>query len=111
MTGTSSFLPWFAPWILDYAMLHSAVIICPDYRLLPEATGLDSLSDMDDLFDWIESDLQQFLSKVSPNVEVNTSKLLAYGDSAGTSRQSQIKSQFVCSYAVLSRWWKETKNI
>jgi acetyl esterase/lipase len=74
-----------APWNFDYALLHSAIILAPNYRLLPEATGLDILSDMNDFFDWIYSDLQALFSKSVSGVEIDTEKLLVYGDSAGAS--------------------------
>jgi hypothetical protein len=64
------------------SILHSAVILAPICRLLHEVKCVDILSDRNDSFNWIHSDLHTFISKSTPNVEVDTKKILVYGDSA-----------------------------
>lgn len=48
MTGSSSFVGFFASWITEYALSKSAIIVMPNYRLMPEARGGDILDDITD---------------------------------------------------------------
>ncbi|KAK9851972.1 CAZyme family CE10 [Penicillium brevicompactum] len=57
VTGSSSYPPWFANWTLEYAISKSAIIVAPNYRLLPEASGKDMMEDMDDFWRWLRSPL------------------------------------------------------
>lgn len=51
-----------------------------DYRLLPEASGLDILGDLDSLWEWVFSGLQK---ELAPGIEVDLDKILLQGESAG----------------------------
>jgi acetyl esterase/lipase len=78
------FPAWFSKWILDYAELHSAIIVSPDYRLLPEATGADILDDMKAFWSWFhDGGPAQTLSRLGYSVPLDTSKVLLLGESAG----------------------------
>ncbi|KAK3082289.1 hypothetical protein LTS18_007845 [Coniosporium uncinatum] len=87
--GSRLFMPWFPQWILDYAVSKGAVLISPDYRLMPEASGLDILSDLADFWKWVRSGLQQELYRMSDvlgwkqEVNVDTNDTLVIGESAG----------------------------
>jgi len=87
--GSRLFLPWFPQWILDYAVFKGAVLISPDYRLMPEANGLDILADLSHFWKWIHSGLQQELYKMSSalgwkrEVNVDIENILVVGESAG----------------------------
>jgi acetyl esterase/lipase len=37
ITGSKSFLPWFGPWVFQLTLQHNAIILAPNYRLIPEA--------------------------------------------------------------------------
>jgi hypothetical protein len=37
---------------MKYSILHSAIIVSPDYRMLPEANGLDIMKDLSDFWEW-----------------------------------------------------------
>lgn len=91
------FLNWWAPWLFDYAILHSAIILAPNYRLLPEAKGLDILSDVNDFFDWVHSDLQTSISKSITDVEVDTKRIFIDGDRAGKYLRV-LPIQYTCMY-------------
>lgn len=78
MTGSG--MIWFQPWLVKYALLHSAIIVAPDYRLMPEATGLDILEDVSDLWDFVYTKLQ---STVGDEVELDMGKIMVEGDSGG----------------------------
>jgi acetyl esterase/lipase len=83
VTGAALFPDWTAQWALDYVLEHSAVLVMPDYRLLPESTGLDILEDIDDFWTWVQKDLQAYLASIGSGVEVDLDKILCYGESAG----------------------------
>ncbi|TAQ90289.1 hypothetical protein B7494_g1365 [Chlorociboria aeruginascens] len=80
ITGASLYPEWFPQWALDYALLHSAIIVAADYRLMPEATGQDLLHDVSDFWTWLRQDLQAHLA---PGIVADHSKTIAYGESAG----------------------------
>ncbi|KAF2090553.1 alpha/beta-hydrolase [Saccharata proteae CBS 121410] len=81
VTGSRLYKDWFHTWILQYATRHSAIIVTPDYRLLPESKGLDILEDIQDFWRWTEHQLPRFLG--SFNLEADLKHILATGDSAG----------------------------
>ncbi|CAG8341584.1 unnamed protein product [Penicillium salamii] len=85
VTGSSRYPPWFANWTLDYALLKEAIIVAPDYRLLPEVSGKDILEDMNDFWRWIHS--SGFFKIVhdasAGHITPDVSRLLVVGESAG----------------------------
>lgn len=86
VTGASLLPLFFTNWILDLAVVNDAVIVSADYRLMPEATGADILTDVADLWFWVHNDLQSFISttaaaEAAPHVDL--SHTLVVGDSAG----------------------------
>ncbi len=85
VTGSSRYAPWFSTWILDYAAKNNAIIVSPNYRLLPEATGEHILEDMNDLWNWLhQGGLSECLREAGHlQVTVDLSRLLLLGESAG----------------------------
>lgn len=77
---TGSRLIWFQPWLVQYALLHSAIIVAPDYRFMPESTGLEIMEDVSDLWDWVYNKLQL---SVGSDIELDMDKILVEGDSGG----------------------------
>ncbi|KAJ6185112.1 hypothetical protein N7519_006413 [Penicillium mononematosum] len=85
VTGSSSYPVWFANWTLDYAMSIGAMIVAPDYLLLPEVPGKEILEDMGDFWHWLHS--PQFVevikyasdSRITPDLD----RVLVVGESAG----------------------------
>ena len=78
---SSSLRPHIAHWILNYALLHSALIILPKHRLLPESNGLEILSNIHDFWSWFHTFLP-FLPTVSNPIK-KPSHPLIIGESAG----------------------------
>ena len=74
---------WFPRWLIDYTILHEAIIVSGDYRLLPESNGKDIVEDVNDLWNWLRNDLQAYLDKVKPGIEVDLSNVITHGGSAG----------------------------
>lgn len=84
VTGASILPLFFTNWILDLALLNDAIIVSADFRLLPEATGTDMLSDMSDLWKWTYSELRPLLSHtVAAAPQIDFAHILAEGDSSG----------------------------
>ncbi|KAJ5606853.1 hypothetical protein N7537_003472 [Penicillium hordei] len=85
VTGSSRYPVWFANWTLDYAISTGAIIVAPDYRLLPEVSGKDILEDMDDFWHWVHS--SQFAETIKDasdgHVTPDLDRLLVAGESAG----------------------------
>ena len=64
------------------ALSKSAIIISPDYRLMPEANGLDILQDVKDFYDWLQT--PDNLDKCLPKgVTAANDRVLVTGESAG----------------------------
>ncbi|RYP52431.1 hypothetical protein DL768_002397 [Monosporascus sp. mg162] len=84
VSGSSLFPDFFAPWHLELASRHSAVIVTPDYRLAPESTIDDAIEDIEDFWKWIHVQLPSFVHKKTNGiVRVDTSRIMTAGDSAG----------------------------
>jgi acetyl esterase/lipase len=74
-------------WIPEYAYSKGAVLLMPNYRLMPEANGFDILDDMSDFWSWVTGGkLQEYLSGLEGEnaVDVDTERIWAHGESAGT---------------------------
>ena len=57
-------------------MKHDAILVYPDYRLLPETKMVDILSDVDDLWVWLGKDFEATLQKGYPGLQVDLEELL-----------------------------------
>ncbi|KAM0232469.1 hypothetical protein ACHAP5_010722 [Fusarium lateritium] len=82
IAGSSLFPGFFAPWHLELASRHSAVIVSCDYRLAPEATMDEIIEDVDDFLIWTCTKLSGFISDKA-NIQVDTDRILVAGESAG----------------------------
>lgn len=85
LVGASSLFPdFFAPWHMELALRHAAVIVTPNYRLLPEATVPEIASDIDDLWAWLQAALPAFVANETRGaVAVTADRVVTAGDSAG----------------------------
>lgn len=84
--GTGSGLTplFFATYLLDLATKHSAIIVCPNYRLLPEANARDILEDAEDSWKWLHSNLASYLSQqTNDTVKPDLTRVMVTGDSSG----------------------------
>lgn len=71
-----------ADWLLNLALHHQVIIFMPDYRLIPESTGLDILSDLHDFFAWL-AEPSNLTSILPANVVPDVENVLISGESAG----------------------------
>ena len=83
MTGAALFPDFTAQWALDYAHLHSAIWVAPDYRLLPESSGLEILEDLKDFWIWVTAKLPEYLKGIGSVAQPDYEHVMAYGESAG----------------------------
>ncbi|KND94613.1 putative carboxylesterase, partial [Tolypocladium ophioglossoides CBS 100239] len=76
--------PFFPKFILDLAKKHSAIIISPDYTLLPHKDGLAAVqADVQAFHGWMQSSLESFLANKAPSHQPDLSRILLNGGSAG----------------------------
>jgi acetyl esterase/lipase len=70
---------------IELAAHHNAILVCPDYRLLPESSGLDIISDLHHFYTWLHTHLADFLCQhfpLQPPVP-DLGRILITGESAG----------------------------
>lgn len=82
--GHALFAPFFAKWVDKLALKNDAVIISPDYRLLPSANGLqDILEDVEDGWQWSKNQLPAIMREKFPGIELDFGRIMLVGGSAG----------------------------
>lgn len=84
--GDSLFPGFWSQWLSDLALRHNAIIISPNYRLLPQATGLDIYHDIEDFWAWLQSPtspIHGLLAAHSNPTELDLTRILLAGESAG----------------------------
>ncbi|KAH7019615.1 Alpha/Beta hydrolase protein [Ilyonectria destructans] len=80
ISSASLYPDWFQPWLVEYALQHKAIMVSPNYRLMPEAAGLDVLEDLSDIWSFVHGDLQ---TRLGNGLKVSYDQILVTGDSAG----------------------------
>nr|AET79200.1 putative alpha/beta hydrolase fold protein [Claviceps paspali] len=75
---------FFPPLLLRLAKKHSAIIVSPDYALLPRKEGLPSVqADAEAFHGWLHSSLAETLAEKAPGREADLTRVLLHGGSAG----------------------------
>lgn len=82
ITGHRALPDWFGAWLLDFSLAHNAILISPDYRLMPESSGLDILDDLRDFYTWLSTPAN-LASLLPAGVQPDVDHLLVTGESAG----------------------------
>lgn len=85
LVSASGLYPRFFPlFILALAKKHGAIIVSPDYTLLPHADGLAAVqNDVKALDSWLHESFSSALAAKDLNCKVDLSKILLNGGSAG----------------------------
>jgi acetyl esterase/lipase len=83
VTGDALYDDWFPQWLVDYALQHTAVVVLPNHRLLPEATGREIVDDVHDFWTWLRDEFPAYLGAEAAGLEVDLAKVLVTGESAG----------------------------
>jgi acetyl esterase/lipase len=70
---------------IDLAAQHIAIIVTADYRLLPESSALDIITDLHNFYTWLHTHLASFLKTSFPlqTPTPDLSNILITGESAG----------------------------
>ena len=74
---------FMTPWLPAYAAEANAIIVSPDHRLLPKASGRDVRQDIDVLWKWVNTSLNHVLDQIAPAHTADLSRILVQGESAG----------------------------
>lgn len=82
ITGHRMYGPWFAQWLLELALSRNAIIVSPDYRLLPESNGVDLLSDITAFWKWLQTELP-ILADQKDLPRPDLTRILCCGESSG----------------------------
>jgi acetyl esterase/lipase len=73
------------PRILQHALDEGIVIVTPDYRLLPESSGVDILDDIEAVWRWCIEKLQDTVHRMTGGKAVaDMEKIMTSGESAGS---------------------------
>ncbi|KAK6827595.1 hypothetical protein PG987_010936 [Apiospora arundinis] len=83
IVGNRLYEPWWPSWLLELAHSQGAMIIAPDYRLLPEATGADMVDDMHEFWTWMLDELPLIAEQESWSLRPDPSRIICAGHSAG----------------------------
>jgi acetyl esterase/lipase len=72
---------------LDYALSTGAIIVAPDYSLLPEVSGKEILEDVDNFWHWLHSPqiFEMIKSASDSRITPDLDRVLVVGESAGKS--------------------------
>jgi acetyl esterase/lipase len=70
-------------WTLDYLHIHAAILVTPNYRLMPEATSTDIAADISDFWTWLLHAFPAYLARVHPGTEADLDRICSTGASAG----------------------------
>ncbi|KAJ5980608.1 hypothetical protein N7481_007906 [Penicillium waksmanii] len=84
VVGDSLLMFIWPVWLSELALKHGAIIISPNYRLMPEATSTEIYEDVDDFWAWIHTpELADLLRKHTTPAELDLDRIMAIGGSAG----------------------------
>ncbi|KAJ6028305.1 hypothetical protein N7540_003881 [Penicillium herquei] len=83
--GNRLYSEWIQDWLLELSVSQRAILVLPDYRLLPESTGMDILSDIDSFWSWLSGSMESNLTALYPSLSLrpDLDRILVTGDSAG----------------------------
>lgn len=83
ITGAALYPDFTSIWALDHCIANNAIWVAPDYRLLPESSGLEILADLSDFWTWLREHLTSYLATIGANLTPDLNRVMAYGESAG----------------------------
>ncbi|CAG8025179.1 unnamed protein product [Penicillium salamii] len=84
VTGDSLFMDWWSHWVTDLAIESNAIMISPNYRLLPSVTSAQIYEDINDFWTWVHSSkFTDLLAAHSTPTEADLNRILTAGESAG----------------------------
>ena len=96
--------PWWPTWIIQLAQSQGAMIISPDFRLMPEASPSDVLDDVASFWTWYTRTLPKIAASESWDVRPDVKRTICAGQSSGAviGVHSALEHQDVQIRAVLA---------
>ncbi|KAE8423109.1 putative polyketide synthase [Aspergillus pseudocaelatus] len=84
IVGHRLYEPWYADWLLEMALSKGAIIVSPDFRLLPEASPLEVLDDIHCFWEWLHQEAAaDAMSWVDCPVNLDLGQIALHGESSG----------------------------
>lgn len=83
-------MPYECRRFLEFAISHNAIILSPDYRLLPEANGTDVFDDVVAFSDWMHDELPLIADRESWRASPDLDRVAAIGASSGGNLAMQM---------------------
>jgi len=83
ITGDRMYEPWWPTWIIQLAQSQGAMIISPDFRLMPEASLSDVLDDVASFWTWYIRTLPKIAASESWDVRPDVKRTICAGQSSG----------------------------
>lgn len=82
--GSRDNLQLTPPRILEYALENNAILVSCDYRLIPESNGIEILEDIESVWSWVQSSLNEAIGKMTTGKSrADLGRVLLAGESAG----------------------------
>ncbi|KLO96745.1 uncharacterized protein LW93_10125 [Fusarium fujikuroi] len=82
--GSRDNLQLTPPRILEYALENNAILVSCDYRLIPESNGIEILQDIEKVWSWVQSSLDEAIGKMTNGKSrADLGRVLLAGESAG----------------------------
>ena len=81
ITGSRLYEDWCHHWVIALAQQRSAIFISADYRLMPEAKGVDFMEDLADFWTWLGRSVPSILAPMGQKPDLDN--VLVVGESAG----------------------------
>lgn len=85
IVGDRLYEPWWPGWLLELVLSQNALIVAPDYRLLPEASGADILDDAEAFWTWLLDTVPALAESESWSMRPDFDRIICAGHSAGGS--------------------------
>jgi acetyl esterase/lipase len=104
ITGDRMYDPWWPRWIIQLAQSRDAMIISPDFRLMPEASPSDVLDDVARFWTWYTQTLPQIAASEAWDAPPDVKRTICVGQSSGAviALHSALEHQDVQIQAVLA---------
>ncbi|CAI6338613.1 unnamed protein product [Periconia digitata] len=83
ITGHRTYAPWWPKWSIEFALSRNSIIVSPDYRLLPEASGSDILDDIRAFWEWMKNDFISVSERERWHARPNLGQVACMGESSG----------------------------
>jgi acetyl esterase/lipase len=119
ISGDALLQDWFSNYLVSFTHRTASITVLPNYRFVPEHSGIDILEDIRDFWSWADQHLVDFVRNAAPGVEVDLNNLLVSGDSSGgwhalhsvfERPEGRIKALLLL-YPMVKKWCKSKERL